>query len=155
MKHLNASLSSIVVGVFALTFFAISSHRWVNHPIGDVVFCIASILVMLCLPYYMDIIKQSKKWQKIIIVCTLFIFSAAILCYNVILWTVFTVFFLLLYICLQLVKNPDVGAEEMPYQYFFRKKQYLRRALFVMFPYVLAYWSVILAIRYNIIPISL
>ena len=155
MKHLNASLSSFVLGLFVFTVFGLSSHGWAHtfFP-GDLFVCLASVFIMLSLPYYMDIIEETTKLQNIIIAGALFFFSATLLCYNLLLWIVFVTFFLLLYSLLKLVRNPDVGKEEMPYQYLFRKKQYAKRVCILLLPFVVFYWVVVIAITHNVLPLK-
>lgn len=153
MKYLNSSLSSGVVGVLSLGVFVFSKSRWINAIQGDIAIFLALMLVMVGLPYYMDISKTTTKVQKYVIVGLLFLFSVTILGYNLILWTIFVIFFLLQYICLWFVRNPDVSKDEMPYQYFFRKKQYFKRTLLVMIPYIITYWTVIWAINSNVLPL--
>jgi len=138
MKHLNSSLLSLIVGVIGMMVVALSDDGWVHNNAG-IILCIASIILMLSLPYYINVLEQSTKAQKFFMGFGLFVFSADLLYYHIFLWVTFIVFFLFLYRFLWLVKNLDVGTDEMPYQYFFRKKQYLKRTLYTIFPYILVY----------------
>ena len=153
MKHLNNSLSCMVLALACFGLFVLSDNSWVHAWQGDVILCLASCLIMLCAPYYVNILEQATKWQKFFIGLALFVFSAELLYYNLYLWIMFLIFFLLLYGFLWPIKDLDVGVEEMPYQYFFRKKQYLKRTILVILPFVLVYWAVISCHVHNIIEI--